>query len=113
MDGRLRSASWHAHCLASGAEIARVDQSASRFEADRLARFVHLEDDRLGDSLGWLILVVAALGGLGLSAFLILGLGAPLIFVPWGVLRLDASRFSHLVEEARLKQEQKLANKRG
>lgn len=80
---------------------------------DLLASFI-LKPTVVAILWGWLILVVAALGGLGLSggALLVLGLGGPLIFVPWAVLQLDASRFSHLVEEARLKHERNLANKR-
>jgi hypothetical protein len=61
---------------------------------------------------GWLGLTVAALGGLGLSggALLVVICGGPAIFVPWLVLRLDASRFPRIVEESRRTREAKRAN---
>jgi hypothetical protein len=63
---------------------------------------------------GWLALLGAAAGGFGLSwgAFLLVTMGAPLIFVPWAVFQLDRSRFPGLVEAARRRREIKLA-KRG
>jgi len=43
---------------------------------------------------GWAMILLAAIGGLGLSGLTILALtfGAPLIFVPWAVLQLDRAR---------------------
>jgi hypothetical protein len=40
---------------------------------------------------GWLVIIAAALGGLGLSggALAAIMFGAPLVFVPWAVLQLD------------------------
>jgi hypothetical protein len=78
---------------------------------DLLARFI--EWPTLASILwGWLILAVAALGGLGFSglALAVLISAAPMIFVPWMVLQLDESRFAEQVEAARLKRERKLAS---
>jgi len=40
---------------------------------------------------GWLVILVAAVGGLGLSGgtLAVIMFGGPLIFVPWAVLQLD------------------------
>lgn len=75
---------------------------------DLLAKFI-VRPTVLTIAWGWLALIVAALGGLGLSdgALLVLIGGAPVIFVPWMVFQLDASRFPQLVENARRAHEAK------
>jgi hypothetical protein len=56
---------------------------------------------------GWVMLAVAAAGGLGLSGATLIALilGAPAIFVPWAVLQLDLDRFPNAVEETRQRRE--------
>jgi hypothetical protein len=45
---------------------------------------------------GWAVILLAAVGGFGLSdaTLLILMFGAPLVFVPWAVLQLDRGRLA-------------------
>ncbi len=66
------------------AEVRRIDLFAAYLARPTLATVVW----------GWLVILVAAIGGLGLSdvAILVLMFGAPLIFVPWAVLQLDRGR---------------------
>jgi len=61
----------------------------------------------------WFWILAAALGGFSLSgtALLTILLGAPLIFVPWAILRDDKHRFPVLVEEVRQRRERKLAER--
>lgn len=76
---------------------------------DLLTEFIH-GPTALGIAWGWLTLIVTALGGLGLSSgtLPVLMWGAPVLFVPWAVLRLDKDRFPQVVERAR---ERKLAKR--
>lgn len=62
---------------------------------------------------GWLALLVAAIGDFGFSggAFLVVIWGAPFLFVPWAVLRLDKDRFPRLVENARARHLRRLARR--
>lgn len=80
---------------------------------DLLARFM-LKATALTILWGALIWAVAILGGLGFSggALLVMLGGAPLLFVPWTVLRLDKSGFPGIVEKARKAREQKFAARR-
>lgn len=73
---------------------------------DILAAFI-VKPTILAILWGWALLVVASLGGLGLSwpALLIVALGGPLTFVPWAVLQLDTDHLPHLIEEARGRRE--------
>ena len=66
------------------AGVRRIDLLAAHLTRPTLATVVW----------GWLVVLVAAIGGLGLSdaAILALMFGAPLIFVPWAVLQLDRDR---------------------
>jgi hypothetical protein len=52
---------------------------------------------------GWLVILVAAIGGLGLSggALAVVMFGAPAIFVPWAVVNLNVARFPHIAERVR------------
>jgi hypothetical protein len=52
---------------------------------------------------GWLVILVAAIGGLGLSggALAVVMFGAPAIFVPWAVMNLNLARFPHVAERVR------------
>jgi hypothetical protein len=79
---------------------------------DLLAEFI-LGPTVLTIVWGWLAFVVIALGGLGLSGgvLLVVMWSAPLIFVPWAVLRLDKDRFPQLVEQVRERRERKLARR--
>jgi hypothetical protein len=74
---------------------------------DLLAEFI-LGPTILTIAWGWLALIVAAFGGIDFSggALLVVMWGAPVLFVPSTVLRLDKHRFSHVVERVR---ERKLA----
>jgi hypothetical protein len=58
---------------------------------------------------GWLLAIVIALGGFGLSwqALLIVMWGAPVIFVPWWAMQLDEARFRQVAEAARRNRERK------
>lgn len=73
---------------------------------DILAAFI-VKPTILAILWGWALLVVASLGGLGLSwpALLTVALGGPLTFVPWAVLQLDTDHLPHLIEEARGRRE--------
>ena len=77
---------------------------------DLLAEFI-LKPTALAIVWGWLIVVVSAVGGLGLSggALLAVALSAPAVFVPWSVLQLDRGRLPQLLEQARVRRERKLA----
>jgi hypothetical protein len=63
---------------------------------------------------GWLVILVAAIGGLGLSGvtLAVVAYGAPLIFVPWAVLQLDPDRLPQIIEEASARRQRKLAGRR-
>jgi hypothetical protein len=52
---------------------------------------------------GWALILIAALGGLGLSGatLVVLMFGAPAIFVPWAVANLELRRFPHVAMRAR------------
>jgi hypothetical protein len=52
---------------------------------------------------GWLVILAAATGGLGLSggALAVVMFGAPAIFVPWAVVNLNLARFPHVAERIR------------
>ncbi|HEY7256561.1 MAG TPA: hypothetical protein VH476_07735 [Solirubrobacterales bacterium] len=54
---------------------------------------------------GWLVILVAAVGGLGLSggALGVVMFGGPAIFVPWAVVNLNLARFPHVAERVRLR----------
>ena len=69
---------------------------------DLLAEFV-LGPTARTIAWGWLALIVLAIGGLGLSsgAVFVVMWGAPVLFVPWAVLRLDGDRFPQVVERVR------------
>ncbi len=79
---------------------------------DLLAEFI-LGPTALTILWGWTILAVAAVGGLGLSggALAVLLFGAPGIFVPWAVLRLDIGRFPEVVARASRRRTRKLARR--
>jgi hypothetical protein len=79
---------------------------------DLLAAFV-LGPTALSVVWGWAVLAIAAIGGLGFSggALLALLFGAPVIFVPWAVFRLDTERLPRLVEDASRRQEEKRARR--
>jgi hypothetical protein len=51
---------------------------------------------------GWVVLLLAAIGGLGLSggALLVVMFGGPAIFVPWAVANLNLFRFPHVAMRA-------------
>jgi|GEM_PF-5853365 len=80
---------------------------------DLLAEFI-LGPTAMTILWGWAILAIAAVGGLGFSggALAALLFGAPAVFVPWAVLRLDTSRFPGVVEGAARRRERKLAQRR-
>jgi hypothetical protein len=50
---------------------------------------------------GWLVLLLAAIGGLSGGALVVLLFGAPAIFVPWAVINLDVARFPQVAERVR------------
>lgn len=79
---------------------------------DLLAEFI-IGPTVLAILWGWLGLVIIALGGLGFSAaaLLVVISGAPLIFVPWAVLRLEVNRFPQTVEKVRERHARKLARR--
>ncbi len=79
---------------------------------DLLAEFI-IGPTLLAILWGWFGLAVIALGGLGFStaALLVVISGAPLIFVPWAVFRLEVSRFPQIVEKVRERRARKLARR--
>jgi hypothetical protein len=79
---------------------------------DLLAEFI-LGPTVLTIAWGWLALIFMAVGGLGLSnmTLLVVMWGAPIIFVPWMVLRLDQGRFPELIEKMKERRERKLAKR--
>ena len=50
---------------------------------------------------GWLVILLAAIGGLSGGALLVVMFGAPAIFVPWAVVNLNVARFPHVAERVR------------
>ena len=50
---------------------------------------------------GWLVLLLAAIGGLSGGALVVVMFGGPAIFVPWAVVNLNVARFPHVAERVR------------
>ncbi len=50
---------------------------------------------------GWLVILLAAIGGLSGGALAVVMFGAPAIFVPWAVVNLNVARFPHVAERVR------------
>ena len=50
---------------------------------------------------GWLVILLAAIGGLSGGALAVVMFGGPAIFVPWAVVNLNVARFPHVAERVR------------